>query len=78
MFEPCVEGTVSGWGRYAAAMDEERVTGDELLARRYFDQWILPGLDGLPEDGITHLRERYVLDALADPEAVRQLREVYG
>lgn len=51
---------------------------DEILARRYFDQWILPGIDDLPEDGIEYLRERYVEDALANEEALRALRIIYG
>ena len=49
---------------------------DQELAERYFEERILPVLEGLPEDGVRHLRERYVADALANPEAVRQLREI--
>lgn len=56
------------------------MTCDETLAARYFDENIGPGLqrDGMPEEGVAHLRRRYVTDAVANPEAVRQLREIYG
>lgn len=56
------------------------MTDDETLAARYFDEEQAPGLraDGMPEDGVAHLRQRYITGALANPEAVRQLREIYG
>jgi hypothetical protein len=56
------------------------MTDDETLAARYFDEEQAGRLraDGLPEDGIAHLRQRYITDAVANPEAVRQLREIYG
>lgn len=52
----------------------------EWLAARYFDEEQAPGLrsDGMPPDGIAHLRQRYIRDAVANPEAVRQLREHFG
>lgn len=56
------------------------MTEDEALAARYFDEEQAPGLraDGMPDEGITHLRLRYIADAAANPEAMRQLREMYG
>jgi hypothetical protein len=55
------------------------VTGDEELAARFFDEEQAPGLrrDGMPAEGIEHLRRRYIVDACASAEAVRQLREKY-
>jgi hypothetical protein len=42
----------------AAVMDS-----DETLAARYFDEVHAPGLrrDGLPQDGVDHLRRRYIV-----------------
>lgn len=50
---------------------------DEDLAYRYFDEHQGPSLsrDGIPSEVVDSLRQRYVRDALANPEAVRQLRE---
>ena len=55
------------------------MTADEALAARYFDEVIAPGLqrDGMPEEGIVHLRRRYARDAAANVEAARWLRERY-
>lgn len=52
---------------------------DEELAARYFDEELAGGLrnEGMPDDGIAHLRERYIKDAIANPIAVQQLREMY-
>jgi hypothetical protein len=53
---------------------------DAELAGRYFDEQQASGLrrDGMPEEGIAYLRQRYIHDACANPEAVRQLREMYA
>lgn len=50
---------------------------DEELARRVWVETIEPGLveDGMPEDGLEHLRERYVENVLGRPHVLRQLRE---
>lgn len=49
---------------------------DEELAGRYFDAEQAPGLlaDGMPEDGIDHLRTTYVKYAVLAPKVVRGLR----
>ncbi len=56
------------------------MTDIETLAARYFDEKIGPDLqrDGMPEEGVAHLRRQYIEGAVANPEAVRQLREIYG
>ena len=51
---------------------------DEILARRYFDQWLRPGLGDTSENGIDKLREGYVRFALQNPEMLRALRIIYG
>jgi hypothetical protein len=74
----------SGWYRYdSGTASLTQVTDDEAdgaTAGRYFDDQILPGLleDGTPADGIAHLRQRYIKDAVADRAAMGQLRELYG
>lgn len=52
---------------------------DADLAARFFDEHKAPGLrrEGFTDDTIESLRARYVADARANPEAVRQLRELY-
>lgn len=52
---------------------------DEVLAERYFNEHVLPGLtaDGLPSDVLAQMRENYIVDALASPLAREQLREMY-
>jgi hypothetical protein len=56
------------------------VNADEALAARYFDEKIGPDLrrDRMPEEGVAHLRRQYIEGAAGNPEAVRQLREIYG
>lgn len=51
----------------------------EDLAAQYFDEEQAPGLraDGMPEEGIAHLRQRYIRDAAANPDAVRELRDLF-
>jgi hypothetical protein len=74
----------SGWYRHDPATGSlTQVTDDEAdgaTAGRFFDDQILPGLleDGMPADGIAHLRQRYLKDAVADRAAMAQLRELYG
>jgi len=55
------------------------VSDDEMraLAARYFAENDEPGLrsDGMPDEGIDHLRRHYVDGVMASPEAQRQLRE---
>jgi hypothetical protein len=74
----------SGWYRRDPATGSlTQVTDDEAdgaTAGRFFDDQILPGLleDGMPADGIAHLRQRYIKDAVADRAAMAQLRELYG
>lgn len=52
---------------------------DEERALRYFDESIAFSLvtDGVPADGIAHLRVQYVKYALANRAAVEQLRALY-
>lgn len=52
---------------------------NEELAAYYFDVAMTPALveSGMPQDGIDHLRQRYVIDACANPRAVLELREWY-
>jgi hypothetical protein len=61
-------------GNHKGAADDDDV---EALAARYFNENEEPGLrrDGVPEEGIEHLRRRYVNDVVANPEALRQLAE---
>lgn len=63
---------------YRAAQVADRVwcDADHRLAARYFAAEQEPGLrrDGLPADGIEHLRLTYIRDAAANPEALRELR----
>lgn len=53
---------------------------DAALAALHFSKHQEPDLRncGMPDDGIAHLRDRYIRDAIASPEAVRQLRRMYG
>lgn len=59
-------------------MSETEDEKDAAAARAYFDEWIAPGLEGLPDVGIEHLRERYVKDLMKEPGARAQMRELYG
>lgn len=47
------------------------VTDEQILD--YWDEHIRPTLGVMPDDGIAHLRGRYVADVRANPEAVRQI-----
>lgn len=51
---------------------------DERRAVRAFNQRERYALirDGVPIEAIRQLRERYVRDVLANPEALRQLRDL--
>lgn len=55
------------------------MTKPEALAARHFDEKIGPEMrqDGMPEDGVAHLRQKCIEGAVANPAAVRQLREIY-
>ena len=57
-------------------MTGERV--DEALAGAYWDLEIASRLaaSGTPQDGLDLLRRNYVRDAVANPEAMRQIREL--
>lgn len=50
---------------------------DEALAGRYFDEVSAPDFrrDGIPLEGVAHLRRTYIEGATGNPEAMRQLRE---
>lgn len=52
---------------------------DLLRAQWYFRYYLEEPLRNgrVPEDGIEHLRKQYVNDATANPEALKQLREIY-
>lgn len=52
---------------------------DAELAARYWDEHIGPGLaaDGVPEDGLAHLREVYIRDVVGLEAAMRPLRLLY-
>lgn len=60
-------------------MKNPSMTDEELVAS-YFDEQLAPGLRaaGTPADGIDHLRNNYVTGALANAEALRQIREHYA
>lgn len=59
---------------------ESRDAELELLAGRYFDQTMRDGFcaDGVPPEGVAHLRTSYIDGVLANPEAARQVREHYS
>jgi hypothetical protein len=54
-------------------------TGQEL-AGRYFTENIEPDVRsaGFPDDMIEAARARYIRDATANPEAMRQIRDMYA
>jgi hypothetical protein len=54
-----------------------RERSDEQIGA-YWDLYIRPYLvaSGTPEDGLTHLRARYLTDVRASPEALRQIAEL--
>lgn len=62
---------------YNRLADELSTITDEALAFRYFDEHraLSFSRDGLPPEGVEYLRKQYVRAALANPEAMRQLRE---
>ncbi len=53
---------------------------DAELAARYWAEHQEPGLlrDGIPDDALASMRRRYIEDACANPEAVRQIRAMYA
>ena len=63
-----------------AVTDEERAPlSDEQRAQRYFDESISISLvqDGMTEEGIAHLRQKYTQYALENPAALEVLRATY-
>lgn len=49
---------------------------DEELAAQYFDEQQAPDMrrSGMPEEGIAHLRQRYLRDVALSAEAMTELR----
>jgi hypothetical protein len=47
----------------------------DRMALAYWSENIRPTLGDLPIPGLRHLRDRYVMDVRANPEALRQVRE---
>ena len=61
--------------RYAAAMERDEATDEELAVRRFNQKERFKLLrDGMPIEAIRMLRQGYVREVLANPEALRQLR----
>lgn len=55
---------------------DESAQSAEVLAAWYWDTYIAPGLrvDGMPSEGVQHLRGQYVINVVGRPHIVRELQ----
>ena len=78
--EADTEHTVVLWENLEAGiLPKTRRAGgesDAAVAGQYWDAVHRERLHGVPEQELSTLRARYIRDALANPEAIRQLREM--
>lgn len=72
---PYERATSSGNSTASGTIPGHREAEDERAALAYWSENIRPTLGDLPLPGLRYLRDRYVLDAQANPEALAQLRD---